>query len=38
MIGLTQNKQKCLLFTLVSQGRKNLIRLDQKEEYSTSKK
>ena len=38
MAGITQNKQKCLIFIVVPQGRKNVIRLDQKEEYSTPKK
>ena len=37
MAGLTQNKQKCLIFIVVPEGRKNLIRLDQKEENSTLK-
>ena len=31
MAGITQNKQKCLIFIVVSQGRKNLVRLDQNE-------
>ena len=30
--GTTQNKQKCLIFIVVPQGRKNLVRLDQNEE------
>ena len=30
--GITQNKQKCLIFIVVLQGRKNLVRLDQNEE------
>ena len=38
MASITQNKQKCLIFTVVSRGSKKLIRLEQKEEYSTSKK
>ena len=32
MAGITQNKQKCLIFILVLQGRKNLVRSDQNEE------
>ena len=32
MAGATQNKQKCLIFIVVPQGRKNLVRLDQNEE------
>ena len=35
MAGITQNKQKCLIFIVVPQGMKNVIRLDRKEEYST---
>ena len=37
MAGKTQNKEKCLIFIVVSQGRKKLIRLELKEEYLTSK-
>ena len=29
---ITQNKQKCLIFIVVPQGRKSLVRLDQNEE------
>ena len=29
MAGITQNKQKCLIFIVVPQGRKILVRLDQ---------
>ena len=32
MARITQNKQKCLIFNVVPQGRKNLVRLDQNEE------
>ena len=32
MAGITQNKQKCLIFIVVPQGRKHLVRLDQNEE------
>ena len=35
MAGITQNKQKCLIFIVVPQGRKNLVSLDQNEEKST---
>ena len=38
MAGIRQNKQKCVIFILVPRERKSLIRLEQKEEYSTSKK
>ena len=38
MAGITQNKQKFLIFIVVPKGRKILIRLDQKEECSTSEK
>ena len=38
MAGITQNKQKLLIFIVVPKGRKILIRLDQKEECSTSEK
>ena len=37
MAGITQNKLKCLIFIVVPQERKILIRLDQIEDYSTSK-
>ena len=30
--GITQNKQKCLIFIVVPQGSKNLVRLNQNEE------
>ena len=30
MAGITQRKQKCLIFFVVPQGRKNVIRLDKK--------
>ena len=37
MAGITQNKQKCLIFIVFSQGRKNLVRLDQIEEKTNIK-
>ena len=37
MVRIAQNKQKYLISIMVPQGRKFLIRLDQKDEYSTSK-
>ena len=37
MARIAQNKQKYLISLMVPQGRKFLIRLDQKDEYSTSK-
>ena len=33
--GITQDKQKCLIFIVAPQGRKNLVRLDKNEEKST---
>ena len=38
MAEIRQNKQKCLIFIVVSWCRKNLIRFEQKEEYWTWKK
>ena len=38
MAGITQNEQKCLIFIVIPRGRKNLIILEQKKKYSTSKK
>ena len=35
--GITQDKQKCLIFIVAPQGRKNLVRLDKNEEKSTWK-
>ena len=32
MVGITQNKQKCLIFIVVPQGRKNFVKLDQNKE------
>ena len=32
MAGITQNKQKCVIFIVVPQRRKGLVRLDQNEE------
>ena len=36
--GITQNKQKCLIFIVVPQRRKGLVRLDQNEEKISIKK
>ena len=30
MVGITQRKQKCLIFFVVPRGRENVIRLDKK--------
>ena len=38
MAGITQNKQKCLIFIVVPQGRKNLVRLDHNEEKENKKR
>ena len=37
MAGITQNRQKSFIFIVVSQGRKNLVRLDENEEKLTGK-
>ena len=36
MAGITQHKQKYLIFIAVPQGRKKLTKLEQKKVYSTS--
>ena len=38
MAGITQNKQKCVIFTVVPQGRKMLVRLDKNEEKKNEEK
>ena len=38
MAGITQNKQKCLIFIVAPQGRKILVRLDQNEEKINMRK
>ena len=38
MAGITQNKHKCLVFIVVPQGRKILVKLDQNEEKINMKK
>ena len=38
MAGITQNKLKCLIFIVVPQGRKSLVRLDQNEEKKEKKR
>ena len=37
MAGITQNRQKCLIFIVVPQGRKKLVKLDQNEEKKKDK-
>ena len=37
IVGITQNKEKCLISLYSLKAGKNLIRLDQKEENSTKK-